>query len=113
GSEATNYLNFNDVDLVTLDLHMPDVSGDKWLASERSEGLRTPVVIISETRSGEAADVVKLLSLGADHFIEKSKLSENPLALKESLLELIRSGLNSRSKPAVQRKNAPPKQRPR
>lgn len=91
GSEATSYLNFNEVDLVTLDLNMPDISGDKWLRDERREGLRTPVVILSEVHPSAAPEVVNLLALGAQEYIEKSQLSQEPGKVKEVLLELIRS----------------------
>lgn len=91
GTEATNFLNFNDVDLVTLDLNMPDVSGDRWLQTERREGLKVPVVILSEVHPSDAPEVVKLLSLGAQDYIEKHQLSNNPAKVKDTILELIRS----------------------
>lgn len=89
GSEATAYLNFNDVDLITLDLNMPDLKGDKWLENERREGLTTPVVIISDVHGSEAAEVVGLLAVGAQDYIEKDKLRADPKKLKQGFIELI------------------------
>ncbi len=98
-SEATNYLNFNEVDLITLDLNMPDQKGDKWLEMERREGLRTPVVIISDVHASDADDVVKLLAMGAQDYIEKDKLRADPKKLKDGFVELIQSqGLKPDSK---------------
>jgi len=90
-SEGTSYLNFNEVDLITLDLEMPDMPGDKWLQMERSEGLRTPVVILSAAQAADAAGVVDILALGAQDYIEKERLRADPRKLKDTFLELIRS----------------------
>lgn len=91
GTEATSYLNTRDVDAVTLDLNMPDSSGDKWLKSERAEGLKTPIVILSEAHPSEAPEVVKLLAMGAQEYIEKSQLTQNPKGVGELVLQLIQS----------------------
>lgn len=91
-SEATAYLNFNDVDLITLDLKMPDMTGDKWLQIERKEGLKTPVVILSEVHASDADEVVQLLAIGAQDYIGKEELRADPRAMKERLMELIRAG---------------------
>lgn len=100
GSEATAYLNFNDVDLITVDLRMPDVDGDKWVQRERAEGLKTPVVVISDVHAGEAKDVLDLLSMGVQHYVEKDALRADPKKFKEIFLELVRKGA-SRSSPVV------------
>ncbi len=111
GTEATNFLNINDVDLVTLDLNMPDVSGDRWLQTERREGLKVPVVILSEVHQGDAPEVIKLLSLGAQDYIEKVQLSVNPAKVKETILELIRGSKRS-DKAAISGYKGFPKQAP-
>lgn len=112
GSEATTYLNFNDVDLVTLDLNMPDISGDKWLRDERREGLRTPIVILSEVHQSEAPEVINLLALGAQEYIEKSQLNQEPARVKEILLELIRSSRKTEVSPVRGGSRPFPKKRP-
>ena len=90
-SEGTGYLNFNEVDLITLDLNMPDQRGDKWLEMERREGLRTPVVIISDVHASDAAEVVGLLAMGAQDYIEKDKLRRDPKKIKEGFIQLIQA----------------------
>lgn len=96
-SEATTYLNFNDAQLITVDLNLPDMSGDKWIQMERREGLKTPVVIISENpEDGSSVDV---LSLGAQDFIEKAKARAHPQALKETFFGLVRGHASAKPKP--------------
>ncbi len=90
-SEATSYLNFNEVDLITLDLHMPGIRGDEWLISERKEGLKTPIVILSDTHASDADAVVRLLEHGAQHYMEKEHLRTDSKIFKEVILELIHS----------------------
>ena len=90
-SEATHYLNFNDVDLITLDLNMPDINGEKWLEAERRDGLKTPVVILSEAHTNEVPAVVRLLALGAQDYVEKSRLAAQPVMVKELFNDLIRT----------------------
>jgi two-component system chemotaxis response regulator CheB len=87
-SEATTYLNFNDVDLITVNMKMPDIGGEKWIQVERSEGLRTPIIVLSEMPAS-AGQVVDVLALGAQEFIDKEKLCANPTAYKESFTSLI------------------------
>lgn len=88
-SEATSYLNFNDVDLITLDLSLKDQTGKRWLEAERREGLTVPVVILSEVHASGADEVVKLLSHGAQDYIEKDDLKNLQGRLKDMFLDLI------------------------
>jgi chemotaxis response regulator CheB/chemotaxis methyl-accepting protein methylase len=97
-SEATTYLNFNDVDLITVDLRLADMSGDRWVQMERNEGLRTPVVMLSEMSSG--TEVADLLALGAQDYIDKEKVRSNPEGIKEIFHELIRAHSQSAPKAA-------------
>ncbi|MGE4131925.1 MAG: chemotaxis protein CheB [Bdellovibrionales bacterium] len=90
-SEATTFLNFNEVDIITLDLEMPEGRGDKWLESERREGLRTPVIVISDVHESQAKDVIDLLQRGAQDYIEKSELTSKPDRLKDAITALINS----------------------
>jgi len=73
------------------------MSGDKWIQMERREGLKTPVVIISENpEDGSSVDV---LSLGAQDFIEKAKARAHPQALKETFFGLVRGHASAKPKP--------------
>lgn len=89
-SEATTYLNFNDVDLITVNLKLPDMSGEKWIQIERSEGLRTPIVVLSEMPI-LVGQVVDVLALGAQEYIDKEKMCANPVDYKDSFTSLIRN----------------------
>lgn len=88
-TEATNFLNFNDVDLILLDLNMPHVNGLTWLKSERDDGLKTPIVIVSEAHTSQVPDVVDLLASGAQEYIEKTRLASDPDKVQQILTDLI------------------------
>lgn len=88
--EASAFLKTNRVDLITLDLQMPDMNGDSWLEAERRAGLVTPVIIVSDVHSADAKAVVQILARGAQEYIEKESLVANAAKLKETFLELIR-----------------------
>jgi two-component system chemotaxis response regulator CheB len=91
GSEAANFLNFNEVDLITLDLKMPHMSGDKWLRVERAKGLKVPVVVISDAHPSEAKEVVDILAVGAQDYFEKDTLTRDSQRLKDVIVELTRA----------------------
>lgn len=89
-TEATKFLKENAVDLITLDLKMPEMNGDAWLENQRKAGLTTPVVIVSDVHAGDANAVVKLLGRGAQEYIEKDRLFNKRSRLKDTFLELVR-----------------------
>lgn len=74
-------------DLIVLDLGLPDMAGHDLLQKWRSEGLTTPVVILS-SRTDEAG-IVKALELGADDYVPK------PFGMNE-LVARIRVALRHR-----------------
>lgn len=88
--EASKFLRLNRVDLITLDLKMPEMNGDQWLESERKGGLTTPVVIVSDTHAADARGVVELLGRGAQEYLEKDRLFNKRSRLKDTFLEMIR-----------------------
>ena len=73
-SEASKVLQSGGVDLITLDLHMPGVSGQDWLKTQRINGMRLPVVILSGASPHEASEVLGVLETGAQDYIDKSAL---------------------------------------
>lgn len=83
-----------DVDLVILDLMLPDGSGLTWLKALRSTGDRTPVLILTARDTIE--DRVAGLDMGADDYLVK------PFALDE-LLARIRALLRREKNPTEQR----------
>ena len=68
-----------DIDLVLLDINMPNMNGLEFLAQLRSDGTRTalPVVIIST--EGRDEDTVRGMEAGATAYIKKPFHSEEIL----------------------------------
>ncbi|MEE2879441.1 MAG: response regulator [Pseudomonadota bacterium] len=66
---ARKLLGTLDFDLVVLDVMMPGESGLELLQSARSDGLRTPVLLL--TARGETADRIEGLKAGADDYLAK------------------------------------------
>ena len=89
--EASKFLRLNRVDLITLDLKMPDMNGDVWLEAERKGGLTTPVVIVSDVQAADGRGVIDLLGHGAQEYLEKDRLFNKRSRLKDTFLEMIRS----------------------
>lgn len=74
------------VDLVLLDLKLPDCEGFSGLLALRAEFSQAPVVIVSATE--DAATVSNAIAAGAQGFIPKSA----PLNLMAQALEAIMGG---------------------
>ena len=75
-----------DLDLVLLDLHLPDTQGFELLKHLRSKLPATPVAMLSADEN--AQQISKALNLGATGFITKSSNSQVML----SAVQLILSG---------------------
>lgn len=86
-AEATEELENTQYDLVTLDLNMPGENGLSWLKRQRALGFKVPVVIISESSPQEAATIFGALENGAQDYIVKKDITQNP----EKLFELLDS----------------------
>ncbi len=82
GSEALHLFNSNHtvVDLVLLDVMLPDISGFDLLKAFRSTAAAIPVIFL--TAKNQTADKVEGLKLGADDYITK------PFDLEELLLRI-------------------------
>lgn len=86
-SEASEELQHTQYDLITLDLNMPGENGLSWLKRQRNAGFKVPVVIISESSPQEAASIFGALENGAQDYIVKKDITQNP----EKLFELLDS----------------------
>ncbi|MEZ4744170.1 MAG: CheR family methyltransferase [Bdellovibrionota bacterium] len=73
GIEASKFLKDNEVDVVTLDIHMPEQNGIEYLQTSFSSK-HPPVVIVSSVSREDSGLAMKALNLGAFDYIEKPTL---------------------------------------
>jgi DNA-binding response OmpR family regulator len=69
GGEALDYIHAGDYDGIILDIMMPVKRGLEVLRQIRSEGCRTPVLLL--TAKSEIEDRIEGLDLGADDYLTK------------------------------------------
>jgi two-component system, OmpR family, response regulator ResD len=86
GEEALKQTQTNTFDLILIDLVMPQFDGFHFLAEFKKNGLKTPVIVLSNL--GQEEDIKKAKELGAVDFFIKSN---TPLS---KILELVNSKLN-------------------
>jgi chemotaxis protein methyltransferase CheR len=73
GIEAIEFLKNNSVDAITLDIHMPVMTGIEFL--EKNSGGELPPVVMMTSVTRENSDLAfKALSLGARDYVEKPTL---------------------------------------
>lgn len=94
-TSARQHLDERAVDLIVLDLGLPDADGMSLLAALREIGDLTPIIVL--TARGDEGAKVTALDLGADDYVTK------PFGVAE-LLARIRSALRH----GVQVRGAPP-----
>jgi DNA-binding response OmpR family regulator len=68
GAEALTMLETQQVDMIVLDLNLPDVSGETIAAEVRS---RSAIPILMLTAKSSEADRIRGLELGADDYLTK------------------------------------------
>ncbi len=69
GAPVMGFLERNFVNLILLDVGLPDVSGFDLLDTLRAQGHRTPIIFL--TGNAEDSDRVRGLDLGADDYLAK------------------------------------------
>lgn len=74
GVEAHRFLSEHSVDVVTLDLHMPEMNGVEYLEKHFRPG-HPPVVVVSSVSREDAAVGLRALTLGASDYVEKPTLN--------------------------------------
>jgi chemotaxis protein methyltransferase CheR len=74
GLEASEFLKKTKVDVVTLDIHMPEQNGIEYLEQNYSAS-HPPVVMISSASREDSALGMRSLELGAADYIEKPTLA--------------------------------------
>ena len=87
GSEALLWAEKYDYDLVLLDLMLPGVTGEEFIASIR-RGKTMPIIVVSAKLG--VSDRVNVLKLGADDFIPKPFDNAEVLARVEAQLRRSR-----------------------
>ena len=80
GAEAVNQSSMIDYDVIILDLGLPDMNGLDVCKQLRSDGVATPVLIL--TASNTVSNRVELLNAGADDFMSK------PFDIKELIARI-------------------------
>lgn len=78
GRSGLDYARSGIYDLLLLDIMMPEMDGITVLKKLRSEGVSTPVIML--TAKGEITDMVTGLDYGADDYIAKPFSSEELMA---------------------------------
>ena len=89
GLTALNYLKNHTYDMILMDVMLGDMEGFEVIKRLRSQGIQTPVMIISGRN--EDHDSLYGLSLGADDYITKPF---RPLVLGAKVKALIRRNKN-------------------
>jgi len=80
GLEAERMAAGKRFDLILLDLMLPKISGEQLCFKWRSDGLQTPIIML--TAKGQEKEKVAGLNLGADDYITK------PFSLEELLARI-------------------------
>lgn len=91
GREALEKLKDLEVDLIVLDIKMPDMDGLQTLERLKQQGSRARVIILSGHSPRTVDNTVAALLLGAEDFLVKPSHSENgEHELREKLAPLLR-----------------------
>lgn len=92
GKKALDFLEKNEVDLITLDVEMPIMDGLATLKELRNRRLHIDVVMLSGLTDQAAQLTIKCLELGAVDFVLKpatASFAENQRLLVDSLSTII------------------------
>jgi DNA-binding response OmpR family regulator len=87
GLEAERITAEKRFDLILLDLMLPKISGEQLCSKWRSDGLQTPIIML--TAKGQEKEKVAGLNLGADDYITKPFSLEELLARINAVLRRI------------------------
>jgi chemotaxis protein methyltransferase CheR len=98
GREANEKLSGGQFDLITLDIHMPEVNGIEFLERYYNAKSHPPVVMVSSVNRSDIELATKSIQLGAFDYVEKPSMN----ALQKSATEILtktKMALRSRSAP--------------
>ncbi|PIE02544.1 MAG: chemotaxis response regulator protein-glutamate methylesterase [Acidobacteria bacterium] len=88
GKQALFFLKHHDVDLITLDVQMPEMDGLETLVELKRRGFEKPIVMLSGLSDQSRELTIKCLQLGALDFILKPESSDSRENQKELQLKL-------------------------
>ncbi len=86
---ATRALKKNKFDVISLDLNLGKDCGDDWLLKERSRGLESPVIIVSDFQGRDAERVFSTLSSTSQDYLRKKDLNQSPQLFLEKLRGMV------------------------
>lgn len=89
GSEAIKKIQNSSLNLVLLDLGLPDISGESVLEKIRAQNPQLPVVIL--TAKSKASEIAEGLNLGADDYLAKPFSAEELIARIKARLRNVSS----------------------
>jgi len=90
GIEGLEYLKGNEIDLVVLDIGLPDINGNDVLRIIRQELNSSVPVLVLTALEGETEQVLMLEGLGADDYIVKSGASSSPRVIISKIKILLK-----------------------
>jgi len=74
GKEAMEALKKHKVDVMTLDIHMPEMDGISYL-QKNMNSLHPPVLMLSSVNRENASTALKSIELGASDYVEKPTMA--------------------------------------
>lgn len=86
GLEAMELLKTLKVDVITLDLHMPEMDGLQFLSARTDKSI--PIIVVSAINRDDLSIAQKALSLGASDYVEKPSLENIAQAANEIMSKL-------------------------
>jgi chemotaxis protein methyltransferase CheR len=100
GQDAREKLDKKHFDLITLDIHMPQVNGIEFLQKLYKPNQDPPVMMVSSVNRTDEDLAIKALSLGASDYVEKPAMNNLAKSTEEILTKakmLLRSNSNAKS----------------
>ncbi len=93
GREALDRLRENsDIDLILLDINMPNMTGLEFLAEMRADGANADTKVVIISTEGREEDTARGLEAGADAYISKPFRTEQILEVISRLAGSAGSG---------------------
>lgn len=101
GREAHEKLQQGKYDLITLDIHMPEVTGIEFLEKFYDKKKHPPVLMVSSVNRTDVELATKSLQLGAFDYVEKPAMN-NLQKSTEEILSKTKLALKAKSLPKVE-----------